>query len=231
MSLSPLGSLPNFDSPTLMDLDVGNLQEGQRIGGNSRGRYRQLVRFYKKKVRVPKVLTSTINPKTGEETNQKYAVDEAEKEFVEIITPGDKNIVDDFAQPFHKRDHFLQYKAFREGRGIAIGKPVEECDYIPSSLMMELRVLGVQTQEQLADASDHLCNLIASGWELREHARAICKLDLENQNLSQVNALKAELETSKSVIAEMQAQLNEMKGLLLDSSGNPVEMGKVSKRK
>lgn len=231
MQLSPLDGIQTFGSPTLEDLDYGALEQGQRVGGNPRGKHRQFVRFYKQKVNYPKVIDSRINQVTGEEVNQKYAINEVEKEFVHVITPGDKNETNDLAQDYHKRQYFLQYKAFREGKGVVLGTNLDDVDFLSGNIATELRILGVQTLEMFADSSDHLCNLIPSGWELREHARAICKMNTDNKSLDQVNVLKGELETSKQMIQEMQKQMEEMKGMLLNAQGDPIDLDKSKKRK
>lgn len=190
MQLSPLSAaIPTFGSATLEDLDFSKAKDGARIGGDSK---RQFVRFYKKIVAtVVKALDGTAR------------VDEKEREFVQIVTPGDTNNVDDFAQDYHKREHWQSYRAFREGRTAPMGMPIEEASFISPEVATELRYLHVHTIEQLADAADYLCGQIPNGWDMREFARAMCKANAKNQNLNEINVLKAELNEAKSTLEKL----------------------------
>ena len=231
MDLSPLSQIiPSFGSPTLEGFDASNIQDGQRLKGDSN---RQLVRFYKKKIVVMEADKVRINEKTGETKILSTKPVEYEKEFVEIVTPGDKNVIDDFAQDFHKREHFKHYKAFREGRSAPMGQSIDDCSFISPSVATELKYLGVHTVEQMAEAADILCNNIANGYEVREFARAFCKASLDNKSLGQVNALKGELEKSQTLIAQMQEQMKEMKSMILNPTSSHSEdkrsLGKLKK--
>ena len=211
MQLSPLGSvIPNFGSPTLDGFDFSNIEKmhGQRLAGDSA---RQFVRFYNKVISIPQAKKVRINEKTGEVRVLETEMVNIEREFVEIITPGDKNTVDDFAQDFHRREHWRQYKAFRDGKSAPIGIPIEECSFIAPSVLTELKYLGVHTVEQLADASDVLCGRAPNGFDLREYARAVVKASVDSKSLGQVNLLKDELEKAQKMIAELQAQMTEVK--------------------
>lgn len=195
--------LPSWDAPTLQGFDLSNVQDGERIKGSNR----QYIRFYKKKFTEVYATKVKINEKTGTTTILETGTRPVEREMVHIITPGDKNIVDDFACDFHRRSFWNQYKAFRDGKTAPVGMSLDDSGFVSPGVATELRYLGCHTVEQLADASDVLCQQIPNGFELREFARAKCKADLDNKNLSQVNILKAELEKSNAVIAEMQKQM------------------------
>lgn len=200
MDTSGIGKVVNpWGAPTLDGLDLNNLQEGQRVRGSAR----QYVRFYSKKVPRVKATKAQINPLTGSAKVLETMVDEVEREFVEIITPGDKNTVDDFAEEFHKREHWKEYQAFRAGKTAPLGKPVEDCEYISPPQATELRIHHCHTEEQLADASDILVNQIPNGWTLREFARAMCKARRDNKDLNKVNALQAELSRTQADLAEL----------------------------
>lgn len=220
MDLSPLSkAIPSFGSPTLEGFDLNNLRDGQRVRGLSR----QMVRFYRKKIVVAQATEVKVDPKTGATKPIKTEPREVEKEFVHIVTPGDKNEYDDVAQDFHRREFWAQYNAFRSGKAAPFGTPIEECSFIPSNLVTELKYLNVHTAEQLADCSDLLCNQIANGWEMREFAKAIVKASTDNKSLGQVSVLRGELEKSQELIKNMQMQMNEMRGMLLNAKGQPVE--------
>lgn len=207
--LSALSQIAQVTGTSTVDgLDFANFQDGQRVGGSSN---RQFVRFYRKI--VPQVCAKevSINPKTQEVRVLSSEVREIEREFVEIITPGDKNTVDDFAQDFHRREHFRQYKAFRDGRTAPIGTPVEECSFIPQPVATELKYLGIQTVEQLADASEIVCGRLPNGFDLREYARATVQANTDNKSLGQVNALKSELQKAQEMIANLQSQMTNVR--------------------
>lgn len=223
MDLSPLSKVvPSWDSPTLQGFDLDNVQDGQRIGGLNRGIHRQFVRFYKKKFSEVYATKVKINEKTGTTTVLETDVRNVEKEMVHIITPGDKNIVDDVACEFHKREHWAEYKAFRDGRSAPLGTSLDECSFVSPHIATELRYHGCLTLEQLADASDLLCERVPDGFEIREFARAKVKADRDNQSLDQVNALKIELSKSREAMAEMQKQIEKLSGLVTPS-GEPIE--------
>jgi len=221
MELSPLNKvIPSYGSPTLEDFDLNSVAPGQRIKGASN---RQFVLFYKKTDREPVTLEAKINETTGASTPTKVGIREVQREYVKIVTPGDKIEVDTIAEEFHKREHFRHYKAFRDGRTAPMGKSIDECTYVSSGIATELRILGVHTEEQFADASDHVCGMIPMGHELREFARACVGANANKATDTQVTVLKGELEKSQSVIAAMQSQLNEMKGMILNAQGKPIE--------
>lgn len=223
MQASPLngGAIPNWGAQTLMGFDERNVQEGVRVKGSNR----QHVHFYKKKIVMPiatEVEKRELPFGVVQTTVKKTGFKEVELECVRIITPGDKNVLDDVASDFHRREHWLHYKNFRDGKGVPLGTPIDDVTFISQGIATELKYLGVHTLEQFADAADILCNQIPSGWELREFARAQCKANEQNQSLTQVNVLRAELEKSQAVVANMQRQMDELKGMLLDAKGNPV---------
>lgn len=229
-------AIPSFGANTLEGFDTTGVQPGQRIPGIKR----QYVRFYKKI--IPQVYATEVyvNPKTGSTQVLKTDVRNVEKEMVHIVTPGDNNnIVDDFAEDFHKREHWQAYKNFRDGKTAPLGKDIDECSsYISPHAATELRYRGVHTEEQLADASDLLCSQIASGFDLREFARACCKASQESKSLTQVLAMKGELEQSRKLIADLQAQINQINrnpsGVILSSSGEalpPSEIRVAPKKK
>lgn len=206
MQLSPLSKLiPTFGSPTLEGgYDVG-VQDGQRLKTTGR----QYVRFYSKIVPEVYATEVKINPKTGSTTVLKTAIRDVTREFVEIITPGDKNTVDDFAEDFHKREHWKEYKAFRDGDIAPRGKSLEECSYVSPHVVTELNYRKCFTMEQLADASDLLCGQIPDGQMLREFARAEAKALIDNKTNGEVGILSRKLEETQAQLAELQLQMRE----------------------
>lgn len=219
MNLSPLSNvIPSFGAPTLEGFDTSNVQDGQRLRGSNR----QLVRFYKKQTSEPRAVEVKENPRTGEVRVVRTEIETKDEEFILIVTPGDKNEIDQPATDWHKREFWKYYTNFRDGKSAPIGKDIDECSYVAASIATELRYLGVHTEEQLADASDMLCNQVANGWELREFAKAVCTANNTNKSLNQVKILRSELESSRAAMAEMAKEMEKMKGMILDSRGSPV---------
>lgn len=213
MELSPLNKLiPSWGSPTLEGFDTSNIQDGQRLGGISN---RQFVQFYNHKFLEVYAKEVHINERTGESRVIKWDKREVEKEKVKIINPGDKNVIDAYAQDFHRRDFWQQYKNFRDGKNVIMGTPIDECSFVSSHIATELRYLGCYSLEQLADASDLLCDRIPNGYELREYAKALVQAGKDNKDLAQVNALKNELEKSQGMIAQMQAEMETLKKFIV----------------
>ena len=218
-SLSPI--LGGIDDD-LQNFDVGSAQSGERL----RGANRQAVRFYLRKEARPVAKTVKINPVTGSTTVLETEMKEVVREFVEIIDPGDKrNIVDQPAEDYHRRQYFKQYRAFKNGTAAPIGKPLDECSYVPSPTVTELRYHNCHTEEQLADASDNLCSIIPNGQQLREFARAAVKANMDNQSLTQVMALQEKNKDLEEKLAQVMAQVSELAG------ESPVKRGPGRPRK
>lgn len=220
MSNSPLNQLvPSWDAETLQGFDIPeNVQDGQRIGGSSK---RQFVRFYKKKLAEPYATEVKIHPQTGATQVLKTGVREVEREFVHVRTPGDKNEIETFAEDDHRREFFHQYRAYRDGKGIPLGTPVEECNYIAPSIQTELVYLGIRTEEQLADASEIALERIPDGFSLREFARANCKVKFDNAASGQVNLLKSEMLKLQETIKAQAQQMETLKALV-NPQGEPL---------
>lgn len=219
MSSNDIGNvIPSYGSPTLTGFDLNNVKDGQRVGGSQNGSSRQFVRFYKKI--VPEIWTTKakINEKTGNSTPLETEVRNIEKTFVEIITPGDKNTVDDVAQTFHMHEHRKEYVAFREGKTGPIGMPLDEAKFISAAVAMELNIQKVFTVEQLADSSEALMQTIPDGFFLREAARSVVKANAAGKVSSEVVVLKSQLDASTKAMAAMQAQIDAITG----SKGAPI---------
>lgn len=225
--LGIIGKLPTFGSATLEGFDMSTLAEGQPLRG---ARNRQAVRFFhhtEGRVCATKV---KINEKTGDTKVLETGVKQVTQEFVEIVTPGDTNVVYQPASEFHKRNYMRHYTAFREGKAAPMGQSVDDCAFISPSIATELKILGCHTVEQLADSSDLLAGRIPSGFELREFARAFCKAQMANKSSAQVQLLQSELEKSNKALAEMQAQMASLQSKLLGADGEPIQTIKKSRK-
>lgn len=219
-----IGTIPSFGAKTLEDFDLSSAQEGQRIKGSNR----QFVRFYNKTYSEVYAKRVNINEKTGATTVLETGTRPITREFVEIITPGDKNIVDSHAEDFHKREHFKEYRAFREGRTAPLGKSIDECSYISPTIATEFRILSIHTEEQLADASDLVCGRVPDGFNLREFARESVKASLCNEKTPALVLLQSQLADAMQMIKDLQqGKKVEMEitdsPRVVDPSGNPIE--------
>lgn len=189
--------------PSLQGLDLSTMQNGMPV----RGKARQMVRFYWKE--VPEIYATEVEivplGNTGTTTTnvKKTAMRTVKKEMVHIVTPGDKNEYDDVVTDYHRSEYWAQYKAFREGRGIPLGTPIEECEFIPTGIAHELKLKNVHTLEQLADAGDLLCGLIPDGFMWREYARTAVNANANNKSLSKVHALTQKVEELSRKLEEV----------------------------
>lgn len=226
MTDSPLSVLPTYGSPTLQNLDLVGSGESTRV----RGRDRQYVRFYKQQTYELVTDKVRINEATGDSVPLSVKMVPVEREMVHIKTPGDKNEVITIAEEFHKREHFRHYQNYKQGKTAPMGQAIDDCPYISSAVAIELRSLSVHTEEQFADSADYLCSQIANGWELREYARARCAARNNNkESMEQVNIVRAELDKSNALIVKMQQEMEQLKGKILDPSGQVVESKKAKK--
>ncbi|WP_395443572.1 hypothetical protein [Caulobacter sp. UC70_42] len=79
-----------------------------------------------------------------------------DKEFVEILVPGDrKTVVDTLVKDEHKRRWPREYAAFKAGQEVPVeGTPLEEWPQITRSQVEELKFAHIRTVEQLASLPD-----------------------------------------------------------------------------
>lgn len=130
-----------------------------------------------------------------------------DKEFVEILVPGDrKTVVDTLVKEEHKRRWPREYAAFKAGQEIPIeGTPLEEWPQITRSQVEELKFAHIRTIEQLAGLPDDALNRSVSmgGFALREKAQR----HLEAlKGSSQTEALAAESARKDEIIADQKRQ-------------------------
>ncbi len=134
-----------------------------------------------------------------------------EKEYVEIIVPGDRNaVVHERVKQAHKDRWPRQYLAFTQSRETPVdGTPLEEWPVVNSAMVMELKSSHVRTVEQLAGLSDGQLSKTVSmgGFELRRKAQLFVEgksesdariADLE----AKLAALTAAMEAKSEPVAE-----------------------------
>lgn len=205
-----IAGIESFGAPTLSGINLQGAQAGQRLQTSAR----QYVRFYNKTVTNLVASKVKINPKTGAETPSDFVPQEETREWVHIVTPGDKNEIDTIAEEDHKRDFWQAYQAFREGRTAPIGQPLEDCNFVPAHIVTELAVKKVFTVEQLAELPEYMCNAIAEGYQLREYARATLKASSNNEVSAQVATLRHELRQRDARAEELERKLEAMQAMI-----------------
>jgi len=144
-----------------------------------------------------------IDPKTGLPFKEAF---EEIKEFVRVETKGDTNIKDDVANDFDRRQHYRQYKIFREGK-LPDGNPIENFDFIQPSTVMELHMHGVHVIEQVAEMSDLVCEQLKdqSGFEVRDIAAQWLKINSPQGHALRVSQQEAEVIRLRKELAELKA--------------------------
>lgn len=204
MDINALGlgaAIPNFGAPTLDGLQFEPTQNAGVL--QLKGTGRQMVKFYTKEF-----YDMFATEKAGAEAKAKGIKDPVvpvyiKKEMVHIVTPGDKTEYDGPAEDYHKRAYFQQYSRFKEGKGMNLGTPLADAEFLHGPEITELAYHQVHTIEQLADAGDLLCETMPRGYDIREHARAWCKITHGNQLQNATKRLSADLNEARKIIIEM----------------------------
>lgn len=212
---------------TLQGFDTSNIDvEGAgRIGGSNSGKNRQYVKFYKvRKIKICADPAKTEIVKVGVvqtlTTVKGYKPVTEDVEFVKIINPGENGTeIDQPASDEHRATYWREYQAFRQGKTGPIGEPIENCEFIPPGVAIELKTRGCHTLEQLAEASDLLCGIIPTGFTLRDLAKMHVKVNAENKNLGQVTALQNQVATMQEELAKLKAN----QPLIFKPSDEPIE--------
>jgi hypothetical protein len=138
-----------------------------------------------------------------------------DEERVELLVPGDaKSSPVLVVTEKVKRDFPVQYKAWKDGEEVAqTGTPLELL-VGQSSLLFTLKAKHIHTVEQMAAVSDSQLEGIGLGArELRERA----KLILERQGAARDAAKE---QAQEQTIADLQAQLAELKALVKKPEGD-----------
>jgi len=133
-----------------------------------------------------------------------------DREYVEIIVPGDKHSIVDVAVKDEHRDRWpRQYEAFKKSQDAPEdGTPIEEWAPIGASQALELRSSHVRTVEHLAGLSDsQLAKVVPMGGiALRAKAQAWLKQVEDGKPLAEAHQRIRELEEA---VAAMRVQQQE----------------------
>ena len=120
-----------------------------------------------------------------------------DREYVEIIVPGDKHSIVDVAVKDEHRDRWSrQYEAFKKSQDAPEeGTPIEEWAPIGASQALELKSSHVRTVEHLAGLSDsQLAKVVPmGGYGLREKAKAWLQQVEDGKPLAEAHQMIREL--------------------------------------
>lgn len=139
-----------------------------------------------------------------------------DREYVEIIVPGDKHSIVDVAVKDEHRDRWpRQYEAFQKSQEAPEeGTPIEEWAPIGASQALELKSSHVRTVEHLAGLSDsQLAKVVPMGGHaLREKAQAWLKQAEDGKPFAELQQRNRELEERLAAMeAQLKAQLTQEK--------------------
>lgn len=175
--------------------DNAVMQEGQKA--RYAGDKRMLVRFYTKPVQN--------KFKSNEEGRPIFD----KRDYIRIMIPGDRNSI--YEQPV-KQEHKIrfeeQYKRFKANEQQAeSGTPLEVWPQMTVDRVAELKFMGVETVEQLAEMDDVHGQKIMGFHDMKRRAVAfldIAKTDAENSKLATA------LEKRDVEIAALKEQINQI---------------------
>lgn len=198
-----------FDAPVLEDVRLSDFgSDGVYRGSSGKRQYKY---FYKKKIAVPVTVKAEINPKTGLSIPQEIEVQEREYDFFFCLTPGDdKNIIDQPAQDWHKRENWREWQAYVDGKTGPIGTPLSELTFLGQELETELMSKKIFTVEQLADAPDAIITAIPEGMRYRKAAQVVTKTQLESSTHGKYSLLQKEMKEKEENIKALQERISDL---------------------
>lgn len=134
-----------------------------------------------------------------------------DREWVKIVTPGDKNSwVERKATDVEKRRFPRTYAAFKsmEHQTAVDGFRIEEWPQVTRAMAMTLKAAHIDTVEALAQVSDgHIDKIGHNGRALRSKAQAFVAL---SRDTAAAQNFKAESDKKDLAIADLQRQLNDL---------------------
>lgn len=130
-------------------------------------------------------------------------------EMIEIRVRGDRNnVVQRPVREEDKRRFRDQFRAYKdESFVLSEGTPLKEWPSASASMVEELKYLGFQTVEHVAEASDTACGRMPGLLSLKQKAAAYLELAKGGAPLEK---MQSELDNVKSENAALQAQLADM---------------------
>jgi hypothetical protein len=176
--------IETFGASTLQNFDLSNVSTGERISGDKKKQY---VRFYNKEITESHAVLDANGKVVKHETKKPI------KLFINVITEGDKNEKDDVATDANKEDFFEEYKKFMQGGNRQVGTPLSGLSFVSPTSLLELKVRGIFSLEQLSVATDLDLEGVANANMIKAQAIAQLEANLENSQSTEMQRLKQEL--------------------------------------
>ena len=144
----------------------------------------------------------------------------ADKEYIEIRIPGDKdNIYIGPAEQKYINRFPRHYAAFKnKEQEVVIGTPLEAVPWVTKAQIEELKYFGVRSVEQLAGVTDANAQSFVGINSLRDQAKAFLEAAAGNAPLLQ---MQAELEKRDKQLEAMQKQMEEMSKMMAAQEDKP----------
>ncbi len=155
------------------------------------------------------------------------------EERVEIFLPGNPNTMPvQRVNDDHRNRWAREYELFRKGlEQTAEGTPIEEWPVVDRAQVMELRSLGIQTIEEIANLSDIACQRAMGLQGLRVKARVFlddaAAMALTEQQGAEIDKLRAELASQTRQVDELKELVNRMHGELMGLKNAPNPLATV----
>lgn len=206
----------DFDQ-SIIDQAMGQAdpEQLQRAGGNPRFRGDETlyVRFFHHPHHDPEA--------SAEQGRPIYR----DREYVEIIVPGDKTTsVFRPVRDLDKQRFPRQYQAFRNSESqVNFGTPLEAWTGITRAQAEELKYFKIYTVEQLANLNDGIAQRFMGMNSLRTRAKDFLEAA---KGESQVSALRAEIEKRDAEMAAMAESIRDLQSIVAEARG---KKGKVTR--
>lgn len=143
-----------------------------------------------------------------------------EVDYIRIIVPGSKDILDVEADAQYITRFAKEWEKYQAKQQVAVtGTPLEAWPALGVGMVAELKALNIFTVEQLASVSDGVTGKLQAGQQLKQRAQAFLDAAVAD---SQNSKLTEQLEQQNSIIASLQAQVNELM-VKTSASAKPIE--------
>lgn len=146
-------------------------------------------------------------------------------EQVEITVAGDtRTVVVEKVREEHKERWALAYKAFKEGRELALdGTPLEAWALLTPAQVAEYKAINIRTVEALANLDDGKLNSLGTGGRtIRDRAKAFLDSAAGSapaiKALAEVEDLKAQLAVKDKAIADLSGEVDRLKAKIVEAA-------------
>lgn len=137
-----------------------------------------------------------------------------EEEYIRIIVPGSRDILESPLDDQYKRRFASRYKAWKDAKGEeqkVEGTILSEVTWLTKSMVAELNAMNIFTVEQLAAVPDNLAVSIMGNQQLRQRARNFVEAA---KGEAPMLKLQQELEQRDLRIQSLERKIGELSELL-----------------